>query len=300
MAEFTEDVTLEYIHSIIKKRSPFIHKGDCGRVLIVAGGAGMTGAAVLSARAALRSGSGLVYVCTPKQNYPVVQTLAPEAICVDWNQVAGTFGSKSAGNWNYDAVAFGPGMGVTPASRRMLKAVLLSYTGPLVLDADGLNCLSADAELAGFARNYSGELVVTPHIGEAKRLLAGRKEAAGSREDMVRSLVLAYRCIAVLKGAGTLTARLEGSGTESGIRIFRNTTGNPGMATAGAGDVLTGVITSLAGQGIPLWDAARSGVWLHGRAGDIACRYKGEYGLIASDIVDALPAAFMGAAQEQQ
>lgn len=281
-----EEITREFVQSKIQKRSPYIHKGNCGRVLIVAGGAGMTGAAVLAARAALRSGSGLVYVCTPKSNFPVVQILAPEAICVDWSKVSSRFASLEE-DWSYDAIAFGPGMGTGGATRRMLKEILLSYDGPLVLDADGLNTLAGDNDLAGFVQGFNGRVVLTPHVGEARRLLAalGDEETA-SREDMVRVLSEGYGAIAVMKGAQTLVAQPQ---EETGI--WRNTTGNPGMATAGSGDVLTGVIASLAGQGLSLWDAARAGVWLHGAAGDLAADDKGEYGMIAGDIVDHLPYA---------
>ena len=159
--------------------------------------------------------------------------------------------------------------------------------GSLVLDADGLNTLAGDNDLAGFVQGFNGRVVLTPHVGEARRLLAalGDEETA-SREDMVRVLSEGYGAIAVMKGAQTLVAQSQ---EETGI--WRNTTGNPGMATAGSGDVLTGVIASLAGQGLSLWDAARAGVWLHGAAGDLAADDKGEYGMIAGDIVDHLPYA---------
>ena len=149
-----EEITREFVQSKIQKRSPYIHKGNCGRVLIVAGGAGMTGAAVLAARAALRSGSGLVYVCTPKSNFPVVQILAPEAICVDWSKVSSRFASLEE-DWSYDAIAFGPGMGTGGATRRMLKEILLSYDGPLVLDADERTAVLKGEEIALTVREFN-------------------------------------------------------------------------------------------------------------------------------------------------
>ena len=280
------------VQKVVRKRSPYMHKGNCGRVLIVAGGAGMTGAACFASRAAMRSGSGLVYLCTPKGNYPVVQTLVPEVICVDWTEAQERLIGKR-GEWQYDAIAFGPGMGDSANTRRMLKSVLLAYEGPVVLDADGLNVLAANDELREFARGFRGELILTPHVGEAKRLLREESmDPAMSREDMVSALVRRYGCIALLKGAGTLVARCPSGRDNGAIEVWCNTTGNPGMATAGSGDVLTGVIASLCGQGLSPWDAAKAGVYLHGLAGDFACSEKGEYGLIASDIVEALPYAF--------
>ena len=279
------------VQEAVRKRSPYMHKGNCGRVLIIAGGAGMTGAACFTSRAAMRSGTGLAYLCTPRANYPVVQTLAPEVICVDWTEAQERLLGKR-GEWQYDAIAFGPGMGDGISTRRMLKSVLLAFEGPVVLDADGLNVLAASDELREFARVYRGELILTPHVGEARRLLADRAmDHAMSREDMVQALAETYHAIALLKGAGTLVARGT-SDPENPVEIWRNSTGNPGMATAGSGDVLTGVIASLCGQGLTPWDAAKAGVFIHGLAGDIACSDKGEYGMIASDIVEALPYAF--------
>lgn len=265
--------------SLIHSRNTFVHKGDCGRVLLVAGGAGMTGAAVFGSKAAMRSGAGLVYTCTPKGNYQVIQTAVPEVICTEWDQVAGR---------EYDAVAFGPGMGKSNGTKRMLKNILLSSSSPLVIDADGLNVLAADEELQDFARNYMGELVLTPHIGEAKRLLdAEHNGNPDGRKEMAFELVEKYKAVVLLKGAGTLVAK-----DDSDIEIWQNTTGNPGMATAGSGDVLTGVILALLGQGLSGFDAARAGAYIHGLAGDLACKDKGEYGMIASDIAENLPYAF--------
>lgn len=291
MAENYE-ITRETVHKLLPRRSPYIHKGDCGRVLILAGASGMAGAAVLSVRGSMRSGAGLTYICTPKANYPVLQTAVPEAICVDWDRVADKLAGRGNEPWNYDVIAFGPGMGVSASSRRMLKAILLSYDGPLVIDADGLNLLAREHELTGFAQNYSGELILTPHVGEAKRLLEDvNLDQTTSREEMAEALVRKYRGIAILKGAGTLVARYSSALKTGAVTVWRNTSGNPGMATGGAGDVLTGVIAALTAQGLSPWDAARAGVLIHGAAGDLAADDKGEYGMIASDIVEKLPYA---------
>lgn len=301
--EVNDYIKENFIRKVIKKRNPDIHKGDCGRILVVAGGAGMTGAAVFSARAAMRSGAGLVYVQTPPANYPVIQTLCPEAIMIDWNEAAEHFSGDSGKN--YDAVAFGPGMGTGMTAKRRLKALLLSYTGKVILDADGLNMISEDADLARFAASYSGELVITPHVGEAKRLLGPAFYAnTEGRTGLALRLAEKYNAVTLLKGSHSLVARLVSEmenreETESGVgfaaqgekfpEIWENTTGNAGMATAGSGDVLTGVIVSLMGQGLNAWDAARAGCYLHGLAGDLAREEKGEYGLIASDLVEYMP-----------
>ena len=180
-------------------------------------------------------------------------------------------------------------------SKRRMKALLMTYGGPLVLDADGLNLIAGDDELKELVRSYPGEIVMTPHAGEAVRLLqireTGDLKETETRRRMASYLEETYGVTVVLKGAGTLVAGRE---TEDGVPrfvMYENTTGNPGMASAGSGDVLTGVITSLAGQGIPVTDAAKTGVWIHGRAGDLAAADLGEYGMIAGDILRKLPAA---------
>ncbi len=282
------------VKTVFPERARDMHKGGAGRVLLVAGSPGMAGCAVLSTEAALRTGSGLVYVCTPKGNQQIVNTRVPEAVCVEWTNaikhLSGQFGDTGA--YCYDAVAFGPGAGTGTSARRMLKTLLLSYDGTVIIDADGLTILSSDREIAELTRGYSGEIVITPHPGEAARLLP---EFEGEREDMVRALSVEYGTISILKGHETLMAVPKGDMTlgEGTVDadIFLNPTGNPGMASAGSGDVLTGVILSLCGQGNLPKDAARAGVFLHGLAGDLAADDKGEYGMIAGDIVHMLPYA---------
>ncbi len=280
-----------YVRRSIKKRLPSTHKGNYGHVLIIAGGAGMAGACSFAAEAALRTGSGLVYICTPEKNYPVMQIRVPEAICVTWEQVREKLLSpipvSGASFSNYDVIAFGPGMGTGAEAREMLGEVLDSYKGPLVLDADGLNIIAEDDGIREKFFTYPGPKVITPHQGEAVRLLAGARLGTGDREDVAAALCVGYNTITVLKGSGTLVARRDGSDLE----ILQNTTGNPGMATAGSGDVLTGVVASLAGQKLELFRAAACGVYIHGRAGDIAAEEKGEYGLIARDIIQCVPYA---------
>lgn len=306
-------ITETDVKKFIRRRARGLHKGDCGRVLILAGGAGMTGAAVFAAKGALKSGSGLVYAVLPPEDEFVMKIAVPEVICVRWDAargvLAGEEGISGRRGESYDAVCFGPGMGTGDESALILKTLLLNYDGPVVLDADGLNLAASDPEIADAVRNYPGDLVITPHEGEAERLLHAASErhdelllqeeewdedpktdpVPETREERVLRLASDYRCIAVLKGSGTLVADSPKRDPERIVR--RNTTGNAGMATAGSGDVLTGIITGLAGQGIPLPDAARIGVFLHGRAGDLAAEEKGERGLTATDIAEAVPVA---------
>ena len=263
----------ELVKNIIEKRKREIHKGDCGRVLIAAGTEGMAGAAVLSARAALRAGSGLVQIAIPKNLFPVVQAGVPEATCIERD-----FSKTDLDR--YDAAAIGPGLGESEESVRAVRELVEKFSGPLVIDADGLN-ITARANLFPLIRaRKAGTTVITPHWGEAIRL-AG-KEISG-REEMLEYLREKTGAIVILKGHKTLVA------TEKS-KTYINTTGNPGMATAGSGDVLTGIIASLAGQTKPSGEpvsaeeAALCGVFLHGKAGDLAAEDIGEYGLTAGDL----------------
>lgn len=271
-----------FAHTVIRTRPREIHKGDCGRVLIIAGSKEMAGAAVFAARAAIKCGSGLVKVCTAKRIFPVLQISVPEATCITWDKIKEDLSP-------YDAAAIGPGMGVGRRTRKILEQVLRTYTKTVVIDADGLNTVAGSGRLQDLVRQTRARVIMTPHIGEAKRLLgqafpAGRDGKPASKEDIAQALMKKYGCIAVVKGAGTLVA-------DPGGEAYINTTGNPGMATAGSGDVLTGIITSLAGQGLDAFSAARAGVFLHGLSGDLAAEKTGEYGLTASDIANYTPFA---------
>ena len=291
MDDSIKKVTQAYVKKLIKKRLPSMHKGDFGHVLVIAGGAGMAGACCFTAKAALRAGSGLVYVCTPEKNFQVIQINVPEAICVTWDQVKEKLENPvpvaGAHFASYDVIAFGPGMGVSQEAKDMLAAVLDNYKGPLVLDADGLNMIAGDDSLREKFFVYPGDKVITPHQGEAVRLLAGARLGTGDREDVATGLSVGYNAITLLKGHDTLIARWKGQAAE----MMQNTTGGPGMATAGSGDVLTGIIASLAGQKLSLYEASACGAYIHGRAGDMAAEEKGEYGMIASDIITYIPYA---------
>jgi NAD(P)H-hydrate epimerase len=275
-------INADYIRATIRPRAADVHKGQCGRLLIVAGSHGMAGAAVLCARGAFRSGAGLVSVSIIEELFPVVHSGAVEATCVGRDLSRLDLSS-------FSAVAMGPGLGNTENTAGLVRFVLKSYDGALVLDADALNVVAGDSILTGMLRARAekpcGAAIITPHPGEAARLLgSGLPRQLGERAGVARALAEMTGAVSVLKGARTLTAAPGGA-------LYVNETGNPGMATGGSGDVLTGAIAALAGQGLGALDAALAGVYLHGLAGDIAAARVGEYGLIASDIAEALALA---------
>ncbi|HVI40128.1 MAG TPA: NAD(P)H-hydrate dehydratase [Anaerovoracaceae bacterium] len=268
-------ITSAYVNTFIKKRKRDIHKGDCGKVLIFAGSKGMAGAAVLCARAALRAGAGLVRVSVPEELFPILQIGVPEATCITRERLLEDL-------MQYSAIAIGPGLGDEAQNGILIRKILETTDKPVVIDADGLNLLRNDLAVM---KNAKAKLIITPHPGEAARLL-GRKTADINRDRLQSALELATitGAVTVLKGAGSVVATPEG-------KTYINTTGNPGMATGGSGDVLTGVIAALAGQGLDPEAATTAGVFLHGVAGDLASDRMGEYGLIASDIANMVALA---------
>ncbi|WP_312653203.1 NAD(P)H-hydrate dehydratase [Aminipila sp.] len=266
-------ITLEYVNTVIKRRKRNIHKGDCGRILLIAGSLGMAGAAVLCGRGALRSGAGLVRIATLEEIFSIVQVGVPEATCVSRK-------SLNLDKLNYDAISAGPGLGEELEDADLMRKILQEYEGTFVLDADGLNQIAKN-NMQEELKNSLCKVIITPHIGEAARLLSIDITNAKTmdRQELSTRLVEKTNAIVVLKGEGTIVATPEGNS-------YTNTTGNPGMATGGAGDVLTGIITSLSGQGLLPEDAAKAGVYLHGLAGDLGAQRFGEYGLIAGDIAE--------------
>ena len=285
-------ISAEMVHNSIRKRKREIHKGHCGRILLVAGSEGMMGAAVLSCRSALRSGSGLVQLAVPNELFPVAQVAVPEATCRPRSFSAGDLA-------RYDAVAVGPGLGTDRESVETVRCLLEGYEGNLVLDADALNVIAEPGNhLMDLVRSRKGQTIITPHPGEAGRLLQ-MPEITGvtdsvRRMDFAKKLAEKTGAVAVLKGADTIVATPGGDS-------YTNTTGNPGMATGGSGDVLTGMIAGLWGQKqtcedgglrrLAAWEAAVCGVFLHGLAGDLAAEELGEYGMIAGDIAEKIPFA---------
>ena len=274
----------------LKPRAVGAHKGDFGKVCIIAGSVGMSGAAALAGRSALRAGAGLVRVATAKSVLPIVAAIEPSFTTVALPEdSAGRVSAKAisiilnavADN---DVLAFGPGIGISQGLRSILEALLVQENLRLVIDADGLNDL---CRIKDWPARLRANLVLTPHPGEIKRLWSSvfREQLPSERQQQAGQLAQQTKTIVVLKGAGTVVT--------DGQRAYINATGNPGMATAGSGDVLTGVITALIGQGLTDFDAAVLGVYIHGLAGDIAAEKVGQVSLMATDIVEALPDAFL-------
>jgi len=274
----------------LKPRAIDAHKGDFGKVLIIAGSMGMSGAAALAGRAALRAGAGLVRVATAKNALPIVASIEPSYTTIPLPEDnSGKISSKAIGTIldaiaDNDAVAFGPGVGVTAGLQSIVQTLLEQEHLRLVIDGDGLNNLS---KLKNWPSKLKAEVVLTPHPGEMKRLWSGlfREELPSERQQQATQLAKHTGTIVVLKGAGTVVT--------DGQKVYVNKTGNPGMATAGSGDVLTGAITALIGQGLCNFDAAVLGVYIHGLAGDIAAERIGQVSLMATDIAQALCDAFM-------
>ena len=270
----------------LRVRPSEAHKGDFGRVLAIGGSAGMSGAISLTGLASLRSGSGLVRVAVPEIIQALVAATNPCLMTIGCPADGDVFHGASEGalahqaNWA-DVVALGPGMGRGEPQKWNVKKLDQEIQQPMVVDADGLNTL-ADAEVDLI--NHQGQRILTPHPGEFRRLIGSKLTARDELESAATELAAKANVVVVLKGKGTLVT--------DGKRTFRNDTGNPGMATAGSGDVLTGVITSLVGQGLPAFDACCVGVNVHGVAGDFAAESVGETSLIATDIVEFLPNAF--------
>lgn len=261
------------VRPLLKERKVFSAKRDYGSVLLFTGSIGMSGAAILAAKGCLRSGAGLVTVHSAKISLPIVQTAIPEALFEpDRNE---NFISDMSVHHNHQAVAVGPGLGVNEKTVDALEALLKNYKNPLILDADALNCIVRRPHLLSLLPMHS---IITPHIGEFDRLFG---EHHSNEERLKKAIDMAkyYNIIIVLKGHYTATIRPTG-------RVFFNSSGNPGMATAGSGDVLTGVIAAFLAQGYRPEQAATLGVYVHGLAGDIASEKWSQHGVIASDIAD--------------
>ncbi len=257
----------------LTRRHPFTGKRDYGSVLLFAGNLGMMGAAVLAARAALRSGAGLATVHSAAAGLGIVQTAVPEAMFEPDRDER--FITDMTIHHNHQAIAAGPGIGTHEQTIDALERMLKTARTPLILDADALNCIAKRPALLSMLPAKS---IITPHIGEFDRLFG---ESKSSEERLRKAISKAkyYNIIIVLKGHHTATVRPTG-------KVYFNSTGNPGMATAGAGDVLTGVIAAFLAQGYHPELAATIGVYIHGLAGDMAAEELGEYGMVAGDISD--------------
>jgi ADP-dependent NAD(P)H-hydrate dehydratase / NAD(P)H-hydrate epimerase len=294
---------------LLPKRRKYSYKGDYGHILIVAGSRGKTGAAIMAAEACLRSGAGLVTIGVPESLAGIFQSRVTEAMILALpDKGDGTLlRNASDGILDFlhqtaDIIAIGPGLGVSRDTEKIMKAVLVNSGSPVVVDADGLNAIKGNKEIF---KRVKSPVILTPHPGEMVRLmsrsqkvgsesaikhreateLSMRKAIEGDRINTALSFARGTGTYLVLKGVPTVSASPDGS-------AFINSTGNPGMATAGTGDVLTGMIAGLLGQGITPIDACALGVYLHGLAGDMAAAEKGDYSLIASDVIHAIPSAF--------
>lgn len=274
------ELKAEDVLSILPDRDPEAHKGSFGKILLLCGSRGYTGAAYLSAMGALRSGAGLVYLGVPESIYAIEAVKLNEPVVFPLPDEGGKMSKKAVPEilerlGKMDAVLMGCGMGMSAGTLAVLETVLKNAKCPVVLDADGINLVSAHKDLL---RGRTAPTVLTPHDGEYLRLAGSlgkdRMTAAG---DLAREL----GCVVVLKGHRTWIT--------DGASFCRNTTGNPGMAVGGSGDMLAGMIVSLLGQGMGPLEAAECAVWLHGAAGDLCQKELGQYGMLPSDMLEALP-----------
>lgn len=270
----------EKVLSILPDRDPFAHKGKFGKILLLCGARGYTGAAALSARGALRCGAGLVFLGVPESIYMIEAIKLNEPVVFPLPDRGGTLSSDAVPEIlkrleKMDACLIGPGLGQSEGTFAAVKAVLEQFNGPVVVDADGINNLSRHKDIL---RDRKAPTILTPHDGEFARLGGIIGE---NRAESAAQLAEELGCIVLLKGHETVIT--------DGLRCYINHTGNPGMAVGGSGDVLAGMIVSLLGQGLAPLEAAACGAWLHGAAGDLCAADMGQYGMLPSDMVEALP-----------
>lgn len=276
MKELTHKAVLE----ILPDRDPDAHKGRFGKILLLCGSRGYTGAAALAAMGALRSGAGLVFLGVPESIYAIEAVKLNEPVVFPLPDEGGKLSETAIPEIlerlpKLDAVLIGPGLGQSRGTLAVVRAVLENFHGPVVVDADGINVLTAHKDIL---RGRTAPVILTPHDGEFARLggvIGSDRPAAAER--MARDL----GCILLLKGHRTVIT--------DGQTTYINGTGNPGMAVGGSGDVLSGIIVSLLGQGIAPLEAAACGAWLHGAAGDLCAAEIGQYGLLPTDMVNVLP-----------
>ncbi len=266
------------IDQFFPKRKRFSHKGEFGHALIAGGSLGKMGAVILACKSALRTGAGLVSARVPGHGNEIIQSAFPEAMSIPDKNINHLEHPIDASL--FKSIGIGPGMGVEAPTVQFMKKMLENTNQLLVLDADALNILSENRELFHL---ISKRAILTPHPGEFKRLF-GSTNNDFERLALLRSSAIKYQVVIVLKGAFSAIAGPDGV-------VYFNTTGNSGMSTAGSGDVLTGIITALLALGIPLLESARLGVYLHGKSGDFAKIEKGEWSMIAGDLIEYLPLA---------
>lgn len=268
------------VKRLLPDRDPWGHKGTFGRILLLCGSRGFTGAAYLAAMGALRSGAGLAFLGVPESIYAIEAVKLNEPVVFPLPDKNGKLSANAIPEIlerlpNMDAVLIGCGLGQSEGTLAVVKAVLENAQCPVVLDADGINVLSAHKNIV---RGRKAPTILTPHDGEFARLFGpvGQDRMAAARKA-ARDL----NCIVLLKGHETCIT--------DGFTGYLNPTGNPGMAVGGSGDILAGMIVSLLGQGIDSLEAAAMGAWLHGAAGDICAEEIGQYGMLPTDMLNALP-----------
>ena len=273
---------------LLPPRPAEAHKGDFGRVLLVAGSRELSGAAALCTLGALRVGAGLVTLALPKcLHAPMVEKLTEAMFKVLPETSAGTVSSRAYAELastieRMQAVGIGPGLSQHAETKDLCRRLIATVVTPLVVDADALNALAEDV---GLFKKRTLPCVITPHPGEMGRLIRqSAQDVQSDRERTARAFAQQHRVVVVLKGHGTVVASFDG-------QTYINDTGNRGMASGGFGDVLTGMIVGLLGQGLAPFDAAGLGVYLHGLAGDVAADAKGQTGLLASDLIEKIPQA---------
>ena len=277
--EFRE-LNHDLVLSILPDRDPWGHKGTFGKILLLCGSRGYTGAAYLSAMGSLRSGAGLVFLGVPESIYAIEAIKLNEPVVFPLPDELGMLSERAIPEIlerisRMDAVLIGPGLGQSEGTLSVVKAVLENAKCPVVLDADGINLISQHKDVL---RGRTAQTILTPHDGEFARIggIIGK-----DRMDSAASLAGELGCIVLLKGHETCIT--------DGQLAYLNHTGNPGMAVGGSGDVLAGIIVSLLGQGISPLEAAACGAWLHGAAGDLCAKQIGQYGMLPTDMLQMLP-----------
>ena len=274
------------VRMVLPVRKRDTHKGNYGRALLLCGSEGLTGAAMLAARAALRTGAGLVHLGVPEKIYPIVAARAGSEIvfpipCDEAGRLClASFDEIDRRLVGMDAVLYGPGLGRSQELTALTLKLLQTCRAPLVLDADGINAVAGHIDVL---RESACPVILTPHDGEFMRL--GGDPKAKDRVCEAMRVAARTKSVLLLKGYRTIIT--------DGLNVYRNTTGNPGMATGGSGDVLAGVIVSLLAQHVMPLEAAAAGAWLHGSAGDLCAGRLGEYGLLPEDMIEALPRLLM-------
>ena len=274
------ELTHEAVLSILPERDPWAHKGSFGKILLLCGSRGYTGAAYFAAMGALRTGAGLVFLGVPESIYAIEAVKLNEPVVFPLPEENGKLCSDAISDIlerlpRMDAVLIGCGLGQSEGTLAVLKSVLENAKCPVVVDADGINVLKEHKDIL---RGRMHPTILTPHEGEFLRFggSIGEDRLASSAQ-----FAMEWNCILVLKGHETIIT--------DGNHHYRNKTGNPGMAVGGSGDVLAGMITGLLGQGIEPIRAAACGVWLHGAAGDLCAEALGQYAMLPSDMLEALP-----------